>query len=1037
MSARAYFQHYRDNQFNFSSKVLTKYCLSLYTKPFVILSGISGTGKTKIAQLFETFVDEAVAAEPETVAEQHLGFIILNITDGVFNGDGRGNIKFKELGAIFEPEEIPNINERIAELRRQGVSDNITDPETFIIESEWGEFKAGIYLQRAGSPLLRVRFKSKRGEANSFDSQEFIHDHFHAGDILKLEKIGHRRLRIASINDREVRQVEEVMDRRETELISNKLFVSVKSNWTDQSELFGYYNILEEKYNLTPVLRFMLTAQEHPAKPFFLILDEMNLSKVEHYFSDYLSCLESRLIQNGEIKQEKIHLHNYSGYADSNDAYFDVVPESIAIPFNLYVTGTVNIDETTYAFSPKVLDRANVIEFNEVSISNYNAGQADDRFSLSDFPRFGVAEMATAEAFNGAPQRYKDVVNDILGILQPYNLHFGYRVINEMALFIKNSVLHVGNEEIIIADAIDIQIAQKVLPKFSGAFGKLDEPLRKLIAYMSGRLGEWSDVNLEWTKTIRPEDTAYPESISKLIRMYSSFIDQDLSCPVEGSILFEGNPYFLNVKGHDKKLIQRWLDDEYILSSIVNYHPRNEILIIRFDNIVGIVNILGSNFDVRSRKLLDGLSGNEQFSRLLEEINDISRSLTFQYSGTAFSHRESETEYTQNMLEVFDYYYQLVFTYPTVSNLESLLNQCFYRPHSSHRVFEQKVPIWKSKKIAPAFYANLGKQTTWGQIGAEHSLASTPVVKKTYLRTGNYLLPELITNQKHETTFNTTENRFLKFFLQDILSLCLRLMSTKVEKEVKERTVRLQQKILLFLRNPFFKEINRLNFIPGSSSVLLKKSGYKEIYYHFVQSKFSFRPLLEDIRRQAQRPGLKNVATLYEIWVYFKLAAQLFPDKLIRETFKGRVLKNGSSITAYTWEVNNIQLSFNQSYTRKGGGSYSVTLRPDVSLLYNDELFLFDAKYKFNTVVEGEDDLVRLIKAEDVHKMHTYIDAIPAAKSSIALYPGTDYIFYDKLTGRQTSVRPIRQLNGVGALPMLPNREPTELNILLHFLNES
>jgi len=335
--------------------------------------------------------------------------------------------------------------------------------------------------------------------------------------------------------------------------------------------------------------------------------------------------------------------------------------------------------------------------------------------------------------------------------------------------------------------------------------------------------------------------------------MIALFTDQDLSQLVAGSVLFEGVPYFLNVKGHDKKLIKKWIDEEYILSSISNYHSRNEVLIIRFDNIVGLVNILGSIYDVRSRKLLDGLGGNEQFNRLLKEINDISRSLTFHFSGTAFSRREPETEYTQNMLEVFDYYYQLVFTYPTGSNLESLLNQCFCRPHNAQRVYEQQVPTWKSKKIAPSFYNNMGKQMAWGQIRADHNLATTAVGQKTFSRTGTYLIPEFVTNQQYEATLNTTENRFLKFFLEDILSLCLRLRNAKVDKEVKGRTARLQQKILPFLRNPFFREIQRLTFIPGSSSVLLKKSGYKEIYYHFVQSKFSFRPILEDVRRQAQR----------------------------------------------------------------------------------------------------------------------------------------------------------------------------------------
>lgn len=524
MSVDNYLQHYRNNGFNFSSKVLTKYCLSLYTKPFVILSGISGTGKTKIAQLFETFVDEAVAAEPELPQAKDYGYIIMNITDGVYNGDGRGNLKFADLRAVFETDEIPSIEARIKELLKQGGSDNITEPEIFAVETQWGEFKIGIYLQRAGSPLLRVRFKSRRGEDDSYDSQDFVREHFKQGDVLQLVKTGARSFRIASINDQAVKIIDQAADRRETQLVDNKLFVSVKSNWTDQTELFGYYNVLEEKYNLTPLLRFMLTAREHPAKPFFLILDEMNLSKVEHYFSDFLSCLESRMNRDGVPVQEEIRLHNFSGYANADDAYFDIIPASVAIPYNLYVTGTVNIDETTYAFSPKVLDRANVIEFNEVKIEAYTV-QQNDRFTLTSFPAFGRPTLAGAAAYNAAPVRYHETVAQMLTILQPYNLHFGYRVINEMALFINHTVTFVGNRPEIIDDAIDIQIAQKILPKFSGAYGKLDEPLRKLIAFMANINGlGFEQINLDSVRGLDVAASQFPESLSKLIRMYNNLI---------------------------------------------------------------------------------------------------------------------------------------------------------------------------------------------------------------------------------------------------------------------------------------------------------------------------------------------------------------------------------------------------------------------------------------------------------------------------------------------------------------------------------
>lgn len=521
MSATQYFQHYKEKGFNFTNKVLTKYCLSLYTKPFLILSGISGTGKTKIAQLFETFVDEAIQTENYKVVDDQSEFVILNVNKSTFSG--RGNFAFKDLSNIFEDEEIPGILERIEAVKKTGSSANITEPETFTVHDENGDYQIGVYLQRAENPLLRVRFKSKKGEADTYDSIEFLNEHYQEGDIISLKKIAKRKLKVVSINDKKMEEIAEAIDRRETEFVNNKLFVSVKSNWVDNTELFGYYNVLEEKYNITPVLKFILTAKEYPSKPFFLILDEMNLSKVEHYFSDFLSCLESRIDDNGMMRQEEIRLHNYPSQVESNDNYFDIIPHSVGIPYNLYVTGTVNIDETTYAFSPKVLDRANVIEFNEVSISSYDGETKSDNFTLTKFPEFGVAEVAGSKAFTKSPALYKKVVEDLLEILQPYNLHFGYRVINEMAAFINNSINYISNNEYIIEDAIDIQISQKVLPKLNGSFGKLDEPLRKLIAYMIEDVSlTEQDINIDFVLAIKPLKSKYPESLSKLCKLYTN-----------------------------------------------------------------------------------------------------------------------------------------------------------------------------------------------------------------------------------------------------------------------------------------------------------------------------------------------------------------------------------------------------------------------------------------------------------------------------------------------------------------------------------
>lgn len=131
-------------------------------------------------------------------------------------------------------------------------------------------------------------------------------------------------------------------------------FVAVGSDWTNREPLLGYPDALNRGVYVKPengALDLIINAGKNPEKPYFLILDEMNLSYVERYFADFLSAMESK---------KQIALWT----TDNKD-----VPKAVSLPPNLFIIGTINVDETTYMFSPKVLDRANVIEFN-VSESN-------------------------------------------------------------------------------------------------------------------------------------------------------------------------------------------------------------------------------------------------------------------------------------------------------------------------------------------------------------------------------------------------------------------------------------------------------------------------------------------------------------------------------------------------------------------------------------------------------------------------------------------------------------------------------------------
>jgi len=165
---------------------------------------------------------------------------------------------------------------------------------------------------------------------------------------------------------------------REVE-VPNVEIVAVRPDWTDHRGLLGAYNQLTSQYLTTPFLALLLRAadetkralaEQPPRKPapFFLVLDEMNLARVEHYFADFLSALESG---------EPLHLHDSveleegSGDPDAADL---PIPRRLPVPPNLFFIGTVNVDESTYLFSPKVLDRAFTLELNAVDLHGLGGG---------------------------------------------------------------------------------------------------------------------------------------------------------------------------------------------------------------------------------------------------------------------------------------------------------------------------------------------------------------------------------------------------------------------------------------------------------------------------------------------------------------------------------------------------------------------------------------------------------------------------------------------------------------------------------------
>ena len=241
----------------------------------------------------------------------------------------------------------------------------------------------------------------------------------------------------------------------------NWLLVPVGADWTDNTKILGYYNPLANggagEYVESEILRLIERANANPALPFFLILDEMNLSHVERYFSDFLSKMET--------PGDPFEIDHYG---------------TLRFPENLFITGTVNIDETTYMFSPKVLDRANVIEFKPTVDELFGdaAGSSSGEVVTTED---GMAEafmhLASKVRKDNSPlgQELTDSLKEIYGILDGYGFEFAFRTVNEIRLYMA-AARELGTEE----TALDEQVLQKILPKIHGNRKQIGEMLDRL-----------------------------------------------------------------------------------------------------------------------------------------------------------------------------------------------------------------------------------------------------------------------------------------------------------------------------------------------------------------------------------------------------------------------------------------------------------------------------------------------------------------------------------------------------------------------------
>lgn len=525
----SFYKYLISNGYYFNKDLIENYLLSLKVKPFEIFTGNSGTGKTKLAQLFAKFINGECIKEKEINDD---GFFTIKVKTNYSSWENNGwtlqkeevesIIPINECSAKFNMivDDIPakgDIKTLVqlyydsAELKKH-FKELYDDNQNGFVDlkiscEDIKEFISKDYIMPNGSILLKQNSNQSAFEKRQWFAHKNIFNYypFDSGyskcnvivdGIESTAKIRitpkitfkkNNRLQnyLRKNNGKEV-NVELKIDHfkfenfvsnwncsksRKNEILtpiaddSRYKIVPVGANWTDNTNIVGYHNVITAEYQSTPAYELIKNAQEDLSNPYFLILDEMNLSHVERYFADFLSAIESG---------EKIPLYGSD--------------ETLKLPENLFIIGTVNVDETTYMFSPKVLDRANTIEFNTLTAWDYMVSDLDEEdfegdvdylqsplfdSDIGDLNIEDLKEILTKISYDD-DSLWKTLAIELTMLqetLKDSSFDFGFRVINEILRFMvvawryENSPSEWNNWE----RYFDAQIKQKILPKLHGS----------------------------------------------------------------------------------------------------------------------------------------------------------------------------------------------------------------------------------------------------------------------------------------------------------------------------------------------------------------------------------------------------------------------------------------------------------------------------------------------------------------------------------------------------------------------------------------
>lgn len=473
-----------------------------------------------------------------------------------------------------------------------------------------------------------------------------------------------------------------------------------------------------------------------------------------------------------------------------------------------------------------------------------------------------------------------------------------------------------------------------------------------------------------------------------------------------------------------------------------------EVLLVNFGNSVGWFRVPGLG-------LLEVISGKWEsghFDHMLLDLSAWAAALPFSIGAGSVGVEWNAADQQTILYHAFVYLRSVLSEHiPPERRLLDAIHTVMRDPHRQLERVRREVSLEAVRQVDPSLLEDLA--------AGHYPLVRLDTANQQQLPFVRHLrgyIPEYVSDDQGEITFNTPENRFVKAFLDYALTVISQMRQfiegvllenrSAFQRRVLEECDRMEYLLRPSRQHALWKEIGSMVHVPVSSTVLQRRQGYREIFGHYSRMLLATKvPLAQEVEQDLLEA--KDIARLYEIWSYFACVRQL--ELLLGPPVAAGRLEVQVTELMVPWGIavqwqDGTRLLYNLAFSRSSRRqqySYSVPLRPDIVLEVpngpNAGVHVLDAKFKvqLTELLKPTEDLMEsgtlteerrgLFWPEDIYKMHAYLDAIPQARSAWILYPGSELRFYgrEERTIITTGQRLPQVVQGVGAIPLKPGRE--------------